>query len=298
MGLFGGSSGSGDMKKAIKLAKEARDTINRVYVPTVAEQEIILQNPELAGLLEAEQLGPSAMEGISTDPRLRNAQMSALEQLAGLSETGLGAEDKAAFNQLRRQVASEAQAQNQAVLQNAAAQGTLDSGNTLMAQLMAGQQSANRASQGADEIAAQAARARRDALAQYGNMAANMGQQDFNQRSQVAQSRDAISQFNAQNRQGVNQFNLQNKQDISNRRADTQNQQQMYNKGLIQQKFQNELGKATGQSGATQNIANMYAQQGAAKAQGSANLTSGLIGAGAELGAAYMTYGGSNALKK
>lgn len=288
MGLFGGDSGSSEMKKAIRMAKEARDTINRVYVPTVAEQEILLQNPELAGLLEAEQLGPSAMEEVSTDPRLRNAQMSALEQLAGLSETGLGAEDKAAFNQLRRQVASEAQANQQATLQNAAAQGTLNSGNALMAQLNAGQQAANRGAQGADELAAQAARARREALAQYGNMATTMGQNDFNNQSAVAQSRDAIANFNAQNRQGVNQYNLGNKQNLANQKADTTNQQTMYNKGLIQQKFQNDLGKATGQSGATQNIANMYAQQGAAKAQGSANMTSGLVGAGAQLGAAYI----------
>lgn len=286
--VLGGSAGKSDMKEATGLSREAVEQLKSLYVPTVEEQKILLQNPELAGLLDAEQLGPSALEEVSTDPRLKNAQLKALEELSGLSETGLGAEDKAAFNQLRRQSASEAQAQNAAVLQNAAAQGTLDSGNTLMAQLMSGQQAANRDAQGADAIAANAASARRAALGQYADMSSSMANQDFNQRAQVASARDTISQFNAQNRQGVNQYNLGNQQNINNQKATNANQQEMYNKGLVQQKFQNELAKAGGAANATQNLANMYSQQGQAAAQGQADMTSGLLKTGANLGAAYM----------
>lgn len=295
-GLLGGDAGKDDMKEGIRLSREAADTLKSVYVPTVEEQKILLENPELADLLGAEQLGSSAMEGISTDPRLRNAQMSALEEMAGLSRTGLGAEDKAAFNALRRQVASEAQAQNQAVLQNAAAQGTLNSGNTLMSQLMSGQQAANRGAEQADRLAASAAEARRAALAQYGNMSTTMGQNDFNNKAQVSQAQDAISKFNAQNRQDVNQYNLQQQQALNNQKTANANQSQMHNKGLIQQKFQNDMSKATGQVGATQNLANMYSQQGQAAAQGQANMTSGLINAGIGIGTAAMTGGASAAI--
>jgi hypothetical protein len=296
-GILGGDAGKEDMKEGLALSREAADALKNVYVPTVEEQKILLQNPELAELLKAEQLNNSQMENVNVDPRLRNAQMSALEDLAGLSKTGLGVEDQSAFNSLRRQIAAEAQAQNQSVLQNAAATGTLNSGNTLMAQLNAGQQSANRGAEQADRLAGNAAEARRAALAQYGNMASQVGQQDFSQKSQIAQAQDAISKFNTQNRQDVNQYNVTNKQNLENQRAANANQQEMYNKGLIQQKFQNQMGKATGQAGATQNLANMYSQQGQAAAQGQANMTSGLLNTAAGLGAAYMTAGASEGVK-
>lgn len=286
--LLGGSAGKDDMEMATGLSREAVEQLKQLYVPTVAEQEILLRNPELAGLLEAEQLQDSRLSNVHVDPRLRQAQMSALEQIAGLSETGLGAQDKAAFNELRRQASAEAQAQSSAALQNAAARGTLDSGDTLMAQLMAGQQAANRASQGGDQLAAQAAAARREALAMKANMSSQMGQQDFNQKSQIAAAQDAINRFNTQNRQDVNQYNLGNKQNIANQTAANANQQEMYNKGLIQQKFQNQLSKATGTAGATQNLANMYAGQGQAAAQGQAQMMGSLLNTGATMGAAYM----------
>lgn len=295
-GILGGSAGKDDMKEGLKLSREAADLLKNVYVPTVEEQKILLENPELVELLKAEQLANSEMEGVNVDPRLKNAQMKALEQLSGLSETGLGAEDKAAFNNLRRQIANESQAQTQSVLQNAAAQGTLNSGTSLMAQLNAGQQSANRGAEQADRLAANAAAARREALAQYGNMATHMGQNDFNNKSSVAQAQDAISRFNTQNRQDVNQYNIGNKQALEYQRANNANQQEMHNKGLIQNKFQNDMSKTTGQVGATQNLANQYSQQGQAAAQGQAAMTSGLINAGVGIGAAAMTGGASAAV--
>jgi hypothetical protein len=287
-GLLGGSAGKEDMSEAAGLSREAVEQLKQLYVPTIEEQQVLLRNPELAGLLEAEQLQDSRLSETRVDPRLRQAQMSALEEMAGLAQTGLGAQDKAAFNELRRQAGAEAQAQNAAALQNAAAQGTLDSGNTLMAQLMGGQQAANRASVGGDQLAAQAAQARRDALQMKANMSTQMGQQDFNQKSQIAAAQDAISKFNTQNRQDVNQFNLQNRQNIANQAASTANQQEMHNKGLNQQRFQNQLSKATGVAGQTQNLANQYAQQGQAAAQGQANMMGGLLNAGASIGGAYL----------
>jgi hypothetical protein len=292
-GILGGSAGKDDMKKSLQLSQEAAAKLGNVYVPTVEEQKILLQNPELVGLLKAEQQQNSQMQNVSTDPRLKNAQMSALEQLAGLSHQGLGAEDKAAFNTLRRQVAAQAQAQNQSALQDAASRGTLNSGNTLMASLMAGQNASNNAAQQGDALAAQAAQARRDALAQYGNMSTQMGQNDFNQKSSVAQAQDAINNFNTQNRQTVNATNLQNRQALENQRAQNANQQEMYNKGLTQQKFQNDMSKTTGQVGATQNLANMYSQQGQAAAQGQAAMTSGLISAAAGMGTAAIKGSGA-----
>lgn len=287
-GVLGGSAGKDDMKTSLGLSREALEELQRLYVPTVAEQEVALSAPELAGLLEAEQLGQSELAGISNDPRLKNAQMKALEELAGLSQTGLGVDDQAAFNQLRRQAGAETQAQNASILSNAAAHGTLDSGNALQAQLMSVQNQANKLQSGGEAQAATAAQARRQALGQYADMSTNMANTDFNQKAGVASAKDSINKFNNQNRQDVNQYNLGNKQNIANTTADTKNKQELYNKGLIQQRFQNNLSKSTGVAGQTNNLANQYAQQGQAAAQGQAAMTSGLLGTAGTIGGAMI----------
>lgn len=294
-GLLGGSAGKSEMEKATQLQRDAIARLEAIGIPTIEAQKIALETPQLVDLLEAEVLGPSAMEGVRVDPRLRQAQMSALEQMSGLADQGLGAEDRAAFNELRRAAAGQAQAQAQSVLQNAAAQGTLDSGAALAAQLAAGQSSADRMSQEGDRLAAQAAAARRQALMSKADMASQLGQQNFNQQASVAQARDAISQFNTQNRQNVASTNLANRQAIENQRAATRNQQEMYNKGLLQQDFQNRMAKATGVTGQMGNLANAYAQQGQAAAQGQANMTTGLLGTAASLGSAYIGAKGAGA---
>lgn len=284
-GLLGGSAGKDEMAESLGLSKEAVQQMKNLYVPTTQEQEVSLISPELVGLLQAEQQGDSALAGVSVDPRMKNAQMKALEQMAGLSQQGLGAEDQQAFNQLRKQAGAEASAANAATLQNAAAQGTLDSGNVLMSQLMAGQQQANRLQESGAEQAAQASAARRQALGMYAQQGNSVAQQDYLQKAQAGSAKDAISKFNAQNRQDVNASNLANQQTIANTKAANQNQQTLYNKGLIQQKFGNELAKAGGVASQQNNLAGQYAAQGQAKAQGQANMTSGLINAGAQLGA-------------
>lgn len=287
-GLLGGNAGKSEMEKATKLQKGAVARLEALGIPSIEAQQIALETPELVDLLEAEVLGPSAFENVNVDPRLRQAQMAALEQMSGLSDQGLGAEDRAAFNELRRSAGAQAQAQAASILQNAQAQGTLDSGSALAAQLMAGQASADRMSQEGDRLAAQAAAARRQAIMSKADMSSQMGQQDFQRQSAAAQARDQISQFNTQNRQNVAGTNLANRQAIANQGAATRNQQEMFNKGLIQQDFQNRLSKATGTNQAAGNLAGMYAQQGQAAAQGQANMTSGLLGTAAQLGTAYL----------
>lgn len=285
-GILGGSAGKDDMAKSLGLSREAVEELRKLYVPTVAEQEVSLVSPELAGLLKAEQLQDSALAEVSSDPRLKQAQMKALDELAGLSQTGLGADDQYAFNQLRRQAGAEAQAQQASILQNAAASGTLDSGNALMAQLNSAQQQANRLQQAGEAQAAQAAQARRAALGQYADMSSNMANTDFSQKAQIGSAKDAISKFNAQNRQDVNATNLGNQQNIINQKAANTNQQNMYNKGLIQQNFQNNLSKATGTAQGLNNLAAQYGAQGQAAAQGQANMMSGVLGAAGSIGGA------------
>lgn len=293
-----GDAGKDEMSRANDLLQQNIQRLEAIGIPSVEAQKILLTNPELAGLLEAEQIDRSAFEGISTDPRLRQAQMSALEEMSGLAQTGLGTQDRAAFNELRRNTAAEAQAQQKAILGQQAARGMLDSGQTLAAQLNAGQAQANRMSQESDRLAAQAAEARRAALMQQAQMSSNIRGQDYSQASDQARAKDLINQFNAQSRTNANATNLANKQQIENTRAANANTQETYNKGLIQQNFQNQMAKATGQNAATGNLAASLAQQGQAKAQGAANQVSGLIGAGLAVANPFLGAAAANMMNK
>lgn len=284
--ILGGNAGKDEMQKSLQISRDNVELLKNLNVPTEEAQRIVLQNPELAGLLGAETIDGTALNYVSVDPRLQQARNKALEQMGALSQQGLGAEDKAAFNQLRRQTAGAVQANQQQVLSNAAARGTLNSGNTLTAQLMAGQNAANNMSQQSDQIAAQAAAARRQALGQYSDMSTNMANNDFSQRAQIANAKDTINQFNSQTKTNANQYNLTNQQNIANQRASNANQQEIYNKQLKQQKFQNDLSKINGVSGANQNLANTYATQGTNAANGQAAMTGALIGGAASIGSA------------
>jgi hypothetical protein len=243
--------------------------------------KIALENPELIGLLEAEQLGPSALEDITTDPRLKADMMSALEGLRERSQTGLTEQDKFAMEELMGQVGAQEKSQRASIEQEMARRGTQDSGTALMAKLQGSAGGANNARQQAMQMAAQGQQQRMAALQGLGQQAGQMQQQDFAQQGQVASARDAIAQANAMNRQGVSQQNLAARQNIENQRANLANQQQMYNKGLYQQQFQNELSKAGAQGQATGNLAGMYSQQAGAQAQADAQVMGALAGMGA-----------------
>lgn len=287
--LFGGGdAGASEMRKATKLMEQNIARLEAIGIPSVEAQRIALESPELVGLLEAEQLGPSAIQGIQEDPRLKAAQLSALEEVSGLAQTGLGAEDRAAFNQLRRQASGMAQAQKATTLQQMQERGMGDSGASLIAQLQSGQAAADTAAQQGDRLAAEAAAARRQALGQQASMASQMSQQQLSLAGQKASAADAIAQFNAQNRQGVSAQNLASRQSIANQRAANRNQQEMYNKGLIQQQFQNEMAKASGVVGQQSNLAQQYGQQATAAQQAQQAMTSGLLQLAGTVGGAMV----------
>lgn len=286
--LFGGDAGAEEMEQANRLTREQIARLEAIGIPSIEAQRIALESPELVGLLEAEILGPSAMEQIQEDPRLKAAQLSALESMTGLAEQGLGAEDVAAFNELRRRAAAQAEAQRATALQQMQERGTLDSGIAAQAQLQAGQQASNLLAQQAESQAAQAAAARRAAIGQQANMAAQMQGQGLQLAGQKASAKDVINQFNVQNKQSVAARNLAERQRIAEAGTATRNQQQMYNAGLLQQQFQNEMAKATGQGAATSNLAGQYMGQAQAAAQAQQAGTGALLNLAGTLGAAYM----------
>ena len=285
------NAGQSEMAESNRLLQDNVARLEAIGIPTVEAQRIALQNPELVAPLVAEQTGPSQMEDIQMDPRLQAAQRAALDEMTGLGQTGLGAEDRAAFNQLRRQAAGAAEAQQASTLQEMASRGMLDSGANLAAQLQAGQSQADRMSQEGDRLAASASEARRAALGQQANMATQMSAQDLGLKTGKASAADTIAQFNTQQRAGTNAANQGYRIDRATQLANLRNQEEVANKGLIQQNFQNQIQRAGGVAQQQAAQAGNLQQQASGAQQAQQAQTGAILNLAGTLGAGAMKSG-------
>lgn len=277
-----------------KAAREAqRDKMKRLeLIDTPELEEYVLQNPELVGLLENEELAQSAMGDISTDPRLKEDQMSALAGLRERSEQGLTAQDKFAMEEMLGQVGAQEKSQRAAIESEMARKGMGDSGASLMAKLQGSQGGANSARQKAMQMAAQGQNQRMSALQGMGQMAGQMEGQDWSRQSQQASAKDAIAKANAMNRQNVNAMNLSARQQHENQRANIANQQSQVRNQLNQQQFNNQMAKAGSQNSIS---AGPAAPQGPSGAQQLLTVGGGIVGGiyGGPAGAAAGAQAGS-----
>ena len=291
-GLAGASRAKKESKRAEARLQEALEEFRRIKTPNIEEQKLDLENyqylADLMPMLEGvETLGPSGYEQISVDPRLKAEQMSALEKLSGLSESGLTPADIAALEQVRRGAASEAEAKQGQILQEMQQRGQGGSGAELIARLKAAQSGADRQSAEGLEIAKMAQQRALEALSQSANLAGSLRGQEYNEQSDLAKARDIVNRFNTENRQSVQQrnvgtqnqaqqFNLQNRQNMANQNVGLRNQQQQYNKELLQQQFQNQLQRAQGISGQLGNLATVNQQNAGRIAQQYAAIGQGI----------------------
>lgn len=255
--------------------QDALKQFEGVDLPSVADQQLNLDQYQNVGdysgqLENALNLGSSSMEGISVDPRLAQTQMDVLDQLSQTGQMGMTAAEQAALRDAQRQASAMAQAKTAQIQDNFARQGMGGSGGDLAAQLLAAQSGADRASQASNDVIQNAGDKALNARMQAASLAGNMSNQEFGQKSEVAKAKDYINQFNTQNQQAVqgrnvanqNQgqmFNLNKNQGISNQNTGLKNQQQQFNKGLLQQNFQNQIQKAGGSAGVMQNYGNLAA---------------------------------------
>ena len=149
-------------KAAMKMQREQMRRLDALELPEL--QEYVLQNPELVGLLEAEQLGPSAMEDISLDPALKEKQMMALQGLQERSDQGLTAMDKMQMEEMLGQAGAMEKSARAGIEAEMQRRGTADSGASLMSKLQGAQGAGNSARQKAMQMAAQGAQQRMAAL--------------------------------------------------------------------------------------------------------------------------------------
>lgn len=260
------SAGAGYGQASIEQVEQAVRELESVGIPSVDAQRIVLQRPDLVGLLEAEELGPTELRKLAEDVELGNVQRQALEQLVERGEVGLTEEDRMAFEELQRQAANQQAAQQATILQQAAQRGALDSGSQLLAQLTGSQAATTQAQQAGNQMAQAALQQRREALQQAANLASGMSQQQYQRQAREAQAQDVINQFNLANRQDIAARNLAARQQQAQQRADISNRQQMYNKQLLRQDYLDRLAKAQSIAGARTGLSQAYGQRAAAEA--------------------------------
>lgn len=297
--VLGEISASGARRDANDARNAALAEYLNISVPDVEKMKLQLDqmqsvgeiNPELQALFE---LGPSALENVNVDPRLRQNQLQALEQFAGLAKGELTQADLAGFELAKREAAAMDQAKQGQILQEMQARGQGGSGAELIARLKSSQSSADRLSNADLEQAKAIQNARLSALQQQANLSGSLRQQDYGEASNLAQQQDRISQFNTQSKQQQNasnvgiqnqaqMANLQNRQNIANANVGLRNQQQQYNKELAQRDYNNRMQLA-------QSRANARTGQASALDR-TAEQTSGAIASiGQGLGTAYNTY--------
>lgn len=273
-GMYGSSQAQSDRDAAMRARQQALQLFSDVRAPSVAEQQLALQQYQSAGQLspqmeQALQLGPSAMQQVKVDPRLAQAQMSALNQLSQIGQFGMTPAEAAALKEAQRQAMATATAQSKQIQSDFARRGMGGAGAELAARLEAAQAGADRASSSSNQVMQDARQRAMQALMQSGSLAGQMGQQQFGQQSDIARARDIINQFNTQNSQSVqsrnvgmsNQAqlqNLMNQQNMMNMNTQLSNQQQQHNKALLQQQFNNQMARAGGMAGQYQGIAQAH----------------------------------------
>lgn len=181
---------------------------------------------------------------------MRQKQLQAIGGIEELSQTGLSAIDRAALAEIQNQIATQERGQRESILQNMAQRGISGSGQELAAQLQGSQAASQLASQQGMQQAAQAQRARMQALSSLSEMAGGIEQTDFQREQQRQAAQDAINKFNVQNRNVAGLRNLQTQQDLANLNVQERNRIAQANIDLEnQQRLQNQVNRPLAQYG-------------------------------------------------
>ena len=202
------------------------------------------------GNFTPEELQATGLPSGVINQAMRQKQLQAIGGVEELSQTGLSAIDRAALTEIQNQIATQERGQRESILQNMAQRGLSGSGQELAAQLQASQSASQQASTQGMQQAAQAQRARMDALTNLSNMATGIESTDFQRQAQKAQAQDVINQFNTQNRNVAGLRNLQTQQDLATMNAQERNRIAQANIDLEnQQRLQNKVKRPLAQYG-------------------------------------------------
>jgi len=300
-GLMGAAAKSDAAQAQQNQVQAAAAGLQGIHVPTIEEQRLALEQIRNAGNLTPEmeqtfQQNPSLLNAYIQNPEATTAQMQALQKLQQVgNQGGLTAVDKAQLNEIQNATNRNEQANRGAIAQNFAQRGMGGSGVELATQLAGNQASGENAANQGFNVAAQAQQRALQAIQAAGGLGGQIEAQQFGEAGQKSAAQNAINQFNTANQQNVagqnvqrgnyaQERNLNNQQQLNQANTGIANQQQIYNTGLAQQQFGNELQKQGGIANIQTGKAAMGAQE--AKGQAGAALGSAIGGTVGQLGTA------------
>lgn len=210
---------------------------------------------------------------IQEDPNLRSSQLSALNKMSGLADTGLSEVDNAGYERARQLAGQISHSGTDAALQNAQARGTGGSGLEFSMREQAAQDAAERAQQAGLAQAADSAKQRAAYTQAYGSALSGLRNQDYNANAGNADILNKFTQYNTTNQNQAQQYNLGNRQNVSNMNVQGRNSAQQYNNDLLQKQYADQMQKANAQAGANTGMAGGYADINAANTSNRNTLT-------------------------
>lgn len=260
-----GSLFDNSQEKAIEQVRKNQKLWETVLPPTLTWDEFAPEAHEYGGDFNPEAID---YQQISEDPITRSAQMSALQKMAGLADTGLSEVDELGFARAEREGNRLAQGSTQAAISDARRRGVSGGGLEFAMREIGSQAAAERAQDAALETAAQAAQQR--ALYNQAYLSGTGAMRDQDYRANAANT-GIINQFNQANTGARNQAaqqNLGRREAIANTNVNQRNQAQQYNQSgrreTQQQNFNNEVARMGGMTGANTSVANAYGAVNAA----------------------------------
>lgn len=260
-GLLSNRSQKKAAEKQLALYREQMDRLAAIDLPEVEKMQIVLKKLQSQGELmpELEQAltqAQSEFHKIKADPRLKEAQLTALERLKEIGESkDLSIQERSKLSQTQEVLSAKERGARQAIMQNAKTRGLSGSGLELQA-MLANQQgtTAQAAREGFDIASSSQARAL-EAIMKSGQLGGDIRSQDYQEKSDKARAQDSINRFNTATRQDTmnrninrkNQAaaaNLSEKQRISDTNTLAENDNRRRNADLHQRDYENKLKRA------------------------------------------------------
>lgn len=242
------------------MGKYQPTSVRKNETPSIESMKIFLDDLVLQGELSPEEaeailLDPSAFGAIVGDVGAQESQTRVLNELQDIiGAGGLDAQGEAALAEALGTAGTAARGRREALMDAFRQRGASSSGFELASLLSNEQAAADQGNQAALKTAADAEARRMAALGLLGQEAGDVRQQSFSEAAKKASAADAFEQWNKANRQQVQtenvnrrneatEKNLGERQRVADTNVATGNQQEIYNKELLQRDFDNRMAR-------------------------------------------------------
>lgn len=281
MGMLSDIFGGGD-DASQRYLQQALQAYQNVAIPTTEQSRVSdLPMQTVQGTVTPEDIqvtdqGATDYTNIALDPTTRAAQKDALQQYIDIANAGgLDAESKLALQQILDATNAQSRGAQGAIMNEAQAMGQGGGDFALTQRAIAAQAASNNAANQGMQAAAIAEQNKREALNAMANIGGSINAADFGQAAEKARATDAINAANVTarntaagqdvaNKIQTGEFNVNTAQGVNAANTGAGQNKVYYNASLPQQRFNNELAKASGIAGVSGSQAN--AAQNAANA--------------------------------